>query len=273
MAEPEPLVLSPDAAGRWAGSIGRALRALRLNRQFPDWERVRDHLVAAAARGLRIDRTSGLPVPREWARARIEGQLAGEGGGWIEPRSLHVALRHVEGNRASYAVRVDRIDLVTATLARYSLIVTDTPGRVVSLGELALQAERQFARRLGLLSTQDAALAFAVLRDQEGMEVEEVVRGVIGPAALPRDWCGPDCLRDVGLTAPVVSACLERASLDVEVRRVDDPLAADVVLPGDRQPFGLARVRKWAAVHADLPALRAWLSAKGSRGLAYGYAA
>lgn len=249
---------------RWAAGVGRALRALRLNRQFPEWERVRDHLAAAAVRGLRIDRASGLPVPREWTRARIEGELAGETAAWIEPRSMHVALRHAEDDRASYAVRVDRIDLVTATLARYSLVVSDTPGRVASAG---------FEKRLALLSTQDAALAFAVLRDQEGMEVEEVVRGVIGPAALPGDWCGPERLREVAISGPVVSACLERASLDVAVRRVDDPLAEDVVLPADLQPFGLARVRKWAVPEADLPAFRAWLSARGSRGIVYGYAA
>lgn len=265
----EPRVLAAAEAQAYAARVGRALDALRLNRQYPDWERVRDHLAAAArADTLRLDRASGLPVPREWIRLRVEAELAGRPDQALAARAVHVALRHVAGDRASYAVRVDRLDFVTATLARYSLVVADRPGRVVSEGELALQAAERFRRQLELLSTQDAALAFAVLRD-EGLEVEEVVRGVIGPACY--DGCGPATLHTFG-PGPILSACLERASLDLPDRRVDDPLAASIVLPKDA-PFGLSRSRKWAAPEAAVPALRAWLASLGSRGLVYGYRA
>ncbi len=272
----EPLVLSAADAGRYARDLGRALDALRLNRQYPDWERVRDHLAEAARApaGLRIDRASGLPVPREWIRVRVEAEIAGAAAHAdqvvraLPAREVHVALRHLAGDRASYAVRVDRLDVATATIARYSLVVADRPGRVVSEGELALHAADRFRKQLELLSTQDAALAFAVLRDQEGLDVEEVVRGVIGPAALP-GACGP-ALTD-GLAGPILSACLERASIDLPDRRVDDPLAGSVVLPAAKQAFGLSRSRKWAAPTACVPALRAWLAARGSRGLVYGY--
>ncbi len=37
-------------------------------------------------------------------------------------------------------------------------------------------ATETFRRQLEVLAAQDAALAFVVLRDQEGLEVEEVVR-------------------------------------------------------------------------------------------------
>ncbi len=302
-----PLVLAHAVAERWAALLGRALDALRLNRQFPPWERVRDHLAAAAASaptGLRVDRASALPVAREWMRVRVEAELRTEGGrpdtggppptdggpndrgvhppdrSLLPAREVHVALRNVDGDRASYAVRVDRLDIATATVSRYSLVVADRPGRVVSVGELALRAAERFRRKLELLSTQDAALAFAVLRDQEGLDVEEVVRGVVGPGALaPGDpllphgdpGCGPAVLRALALRGPLLSACLERASIDLSEGRVDDPLATSVVLPGASQRFGLARSRKWAAVEADVPLVRAWLGSLGSRGLVYGY--
>ena len=287
----EPLVLAPAAAARWSALTGRALDALRLNRQFPPWERVRDHLAEAAASasgGLRIDRASALPVAREWMRVRVEAEVRSEQGAparldaarALPAREVHVALRSLVGDRASYAVRVDRLDVATATVARYSLIVADRPGRVVSEGELALEAGERFRRKLELLSTQDAALAFAVLRDQEGLDVEEVVRGVVGPGALapgdpllpPGDpGCGPDIVRALRLRGPLLSACLERASLDLADGAVDDPLAASVVLPGSRQGFGVSRSRKWAALEGDTPVVRAWLTTISSRGMVYGY--
>lgn len=268
-----PLVLPPAEAGRYAREIGRALDALRLNRQFPDWERVRAHVLAAAGGELRIDRASGLPAPREWIRVRVEAEMAGNAAATLPAREVHVALRSLSGGRASYAVRVDRLDVATATIARYSLVLSDAPGRVVSEGELALQAAERFRRQLELLSTQDASLAFAVLRDQEGLDVEEVVRGVVGPAFYAgADACGPAALSAFG-PGPVLSACLERASVDLPDRRVDDPLADTVVLPTGGRPFGLSRSRKWAVPTAQGPALRAWLAARGSRGLVYTYGA
>ena len=254
-----------------------ALEALRLNRQFPDWERVRAHLEAIHrssftldssdtsphVSGLRLDPRSGLPVPRAWIRARVEAELAGAAG-LLPAREVHVALRNVHGGRASYAVRVDRLDVVSATVARYSLILSDRPGRNVSEGELALRAADDFRAKLELLSTQDAALAFAALTEA-GLEVEDVVRGVVGPAVVP----GITHV-ELPVRGLVLSACLERASLDLQGQRVDDPLIDTIVLPADAR-FGLTRARKWAAPSAEVTAMRAWLDAHNSRGLVYGY--
>jgi hypothetical protein len=275
----EPLSLDGAAAGRWAAQIGRALDALRLNRQFPDWERVRDHLATAAATTpeLRLDRGSALPVPREWLRVRVEAELRQRPSA-LAARDVHVSLRHVDGDRASYAVRVDRLDLATATFARYSLVLSGRPRAIVLPGEP--RATDTFRRQLELLSTQDAGLAFAVLV-AEGLAVEDVVRGVIGPGAIvPGDpllppgvpGCGPAVLRERPLSAPLLSACLERASLDLSDGYLDDPLAESVVIPSAHQPFGVSRGRKWAVAEADLVPFRNWVYSLGSRGLVYGYA-
>lgn len=273
------VVLGQADADAYVRAFAAAVEALRLNRQFPDWERVREHLRAIHrscfnlessdtspdGSGLRLDPRSGLPVPRAWIRARVEAELAGAAG-LLPAREVHVALRNVRDGRASYAVRVDRLDVVSATVARYTLILADRPGRNVSEGELALRAADGFRAKLELLSTQDAALAFAALTEA-GLEVEDVVRGVVGPALVPGR---------AGIEIPasglVLSACLERASLDLQGQRVDDPLIDTIVLPANAR-FGLTRARKWAAPAADVPAVRAWLDARNSRGLVYGYPA
>lgn len=296
---------APDGtAASWCAGLGAGLRALRLNRHFPPWRRVVAHLDAMASSGpVAWHPRSGLPSPRAWARIRAERALAGEQlEAWqveatdsdelvaqvatrrarlellasvpaLPDREVQVQLRHREGDRASYKVTVDRFDGASATLSRYSLILWDTPGARLSEGELALVAETRFRLALEQLGTQDAALAFAVLQEHV-LEVEEVVRGMIGPCGVRRAdgrWLGPQALEPVGLHGPVVSACLERVGLDVQGGRVDDPLVASVVVPQEGVGFGLARRRKWAAPRAEVETLEGWLHRSGSRNLVYAY--
>jgi hypothetical protein len=281
----EPVVLRGEAARAWAGDVARGLGALRLNQHFPPWQRLAAWVRAIAARGeVRLDARSGLPTPREWLRLRVDRDLAGPALAELATvdekrlgpddralldarrkalievqaledvplREVHYALRDQDGGRESWLVRVDRFDLATATIARYTLVTWGKPGKAV----------------LELLSTQDAALAFAVLRDREGVDVEEVVRGVVGPGALP-DRCGPEAIVGLPLCGPTVSACLERASLDVARGVVDDPLAGTVVVPGEGETFGISRQRKWAAPKRGVEPLKRWLSDRGSRNLVY----
>lgn len=279
-----------------AVTLAQALGALRLNRHFPPWERVQASVQAMGELGaLSLDPSAGMPAGTAWMRLNAElaeaeasltrlralgplpepeasrvrvRQAVLERLRAVEPvplRQVHVALRHREGDRASWRVVVDRLDLSTATLARYSLVVGGRPGRHVSDGDLELQASEGFQRDLEVLAAEDAALAFALLR-QRGLDVSEVVRGQIGPALLP--GAGPV---DLGLAQGALSACLERASVDLQAGQVDDPLAQDVVLPGARSGFGLSASRKWAVHPQDRPALAAWLRERGSRGLVYSW--
>jgi hypothetical protein len=200
----------------------------------------------AAARRARAARVAALPsLPR---------------------RGLTVQLRHRRDQVASYQVVLDRFDVRTTTLARYTLILEDVPGAHVSRGDLELEARDHFAEALGLLDDQDAALAFAVLQERV-VSVQEVVRGVIGPCYA--HGAGPALLGGVGADV-IASACLERASVDLADGRVDDPLAASVVVPSSRG-FGLSRRRKWAVAEDDVPHMRSWLGTVGSRGLVYGW--
>jgi hypothetical protein len=282
--------LEADDAIRWARCHARALRALRLNKQFPPWQPLAQTAEALALSGsLRLDEASALLAPREWSRARADRELAPRTLGLsgaegprraylsallaADPppaRRVEVALRHAEpGGRARYRVVVDRIDVATGTVARYTVLLDDEPGERISPGELALTAADRFADELALLGTQDAALALAVLR-QRGVGVEEVVRGVIGPAVLP-GRAGPEAL--YGISAPAVSARLERVSVELRAGHghIDDPIPGPLTVPAPEADFGLAVQRKWAAAEADLPEVRAWLATRRSRNLVYGY--
>lgn len=301
MTSPETqITLSPAEALSWADDHARALDALRLNKQFPDYRILAQTVSALAQSGsLRLDVETALLSAREWVRARADRELAQETlkrfsdldlsrlppeeaqrvedkRGYLrallalappESRQMHFALRHREGDLASYKVIIDRIDIASGTTARYTIVLTDRPGRRISEGELALAASREFEQRLQLLSTQDAALAFAVLRG-EGLLIEEVVRGIVGPGVLP-GRAGVPPLR--ALRRPALSAAVERVSLDLKEGHIDDPIPRPVTIPAQGVDFGLSVQRKWACAESDLPALRAWLSERASRNLVYGY--
>jgi len=276
-----------------------ATHALRLNRSFPDAERFAEHLRLAASFTDGPDPVSGLPRARAWSRVRAEAQTAADrladlarfraahlpageaealrakrrrladlaDAALLPAREVTVQLRRREGDRAHYLVVVDRQDLATGMVARYTLLLSDVPGPRIPDGELALAAREAFADRLELLGTQDAALAFAALA-AEGLDVHEVTRGVVGPAVVGS--AGPQLLP---LTRPALSACLERASRDLDRVRIDDPLPDAVTLPAVDADFGLVAARKWAVAAVDRDPVRDWFTVRGLRALVYTYSA
>lgn len=280
------------AEAAYTPAFASALTALRLNQHFPSAERLGALLPFLANRGkVRVDVGSGLPLGGEWARLAAEHAEAGallaawagvgargdargrrlaELSSIAGPpvRELKVALRYRDGDQVSLLVHIDRIDLGSGTIARYTLIVSDA---LTGDEPQMLQAARErLEPRLDQLAAQDAGVAFALLREGHGLRVEEIVRGAIGPMLVP-DVAGPDALAGLSPGAPILSACLERASIDLRDARVDDPLAHSVVLAAPNERFGVSRQRKWAASRADLPAMKKWLADRASRNLVYGW--
>ena len=273
-------------------ALASALTALRLNQHFPSAERLVALLTFLGNRGkVRIDDESGLPLGGEWARLWAEhaeaAQLlaawtgAGSGGDAHRRRlaelsaipgppvrEVDIALRYRDGPNVSLLVRIDRIDLTSGSIARYTLIVSDALAG--DERQVLEAAHKRLDPRLDVLAAQDAGVAFALLREGQGLHVEEIVRGVIGPMLVP-GVAGPAELRSVPVVAPLLSACLERASIDLRDAKVDDPLAHSVVLAAPTERFGVSRQRKWAASRADLTAVKQWLAARGSRNLVYGW--
>lgn len=280
--------LDAAAAARWCDGLRAALRALRLNLHFPPWAALAEH-----ARGLgrvppgaslAIDEASGLPDRQEWLRVRIDHELApdllarlaaGEAAGdpptvakaayfralaEVEPLEhgqVQASLVDLTTERAVYAVVMDRIELSVPRFVRWTLRVEDSKGGRFSAASLETRAREDFARRLRVIGTQPVATAVTLLEAEEGLSVEEVVRGEIGPAL----W------HDAG---PRLSAVLSRASRHLERTAIDDPLAESVLVP-DSERFGFSHHRKWAVPESARAEHLRWLSDRGSRNIVYTY--
>ena len=251
-------------------SIPAGLRALRLNRHFPDWRPLASHVEVSGASRCR---RTGWPLPAELMQVRADRELApsllrrmaflNDQGLALAKRArlqalldrplvgrggLKVELVHQEQRR--YELVLDRLELALPVFVRWTLRLRDPDGRV----QQRLDLERLLVR----LSHQPVAAAMRWLREAEGLDVSELVRGEIGPIRP-----GPN--------GPQVTASLSRA--DVTLRRVlvDDPLRGDMPVPEQDDGFGLSHQRKWAVHPDDLGRLKAWLKARGSRNIAYAW--
>jgi len=280
--------LDPEHAARWCEALRAALRTLRLNLYFPPWAAVAEHvrgigLLPPGAR-LRIDAATGLPHLEEWLRVGIDRELAPELLERLAPAEregdaptaakaayfrallevtplagsgVRASLVSRGAGRAAFEVVVDRIALSVPRFVRWTLRIEDSAGGRFSVAETETRASGDFARRLRVIGTQPVATAVALLEAEQGLTVEEVVRGEIGPAL----W------NDAG---PRLSALLSRASRHLRETSIDDPLAEDVLIP-DEAHFGFAHHRKWAVPESARKAHLEWLRGLGSRNIVYTY--
>ncbi len=275
----------PDAAP--VAGLCAALEALRLNHHYPAWRPIVAHLQGAALGPCPPAEGAAWPASEAWARAWADRahapallpQLdrlaaAGDHPSAAEARRLRALLElpspAPEPLRASliapsptaprFEVVVDHIDLAALRFVRWTVRLADPAGaplqaRPPGPDEVAA-AFRGWLPRLGAAGPTDAALALAA---HPGVVLDELIRGEIGPAVA-------------GPRGPWLSAALSRvAALDAS--RVDDPLLDHAVLPSEDSPWRLAHHRKWAVPAADVAEARAWLGARGSRGLVYPWSA
>ncbi len=286
--------LPAHEAEAWVARLCAGLAALRLNKHFPPWRAVAAHLSATAVlppgEALSICENTGWPHRSAWLRVRADHGLApqllprlahleakGDAPSMqkgeylramaaavpLQDRPLRAALVRREQGVALYEVVLDRLDLALPAFVRWTvrLVERDTGGQRFSVGELETRASAQFVGRMRLLATQPAAAALAALQAESGVEVEELVRGEIGPIVGLDADTPPDHL----------TAVLSRVSTTLKRTSVDDPLAEAVLAPGATLHFGLSRHRKWAVPVGAVAARRAWLDGRGSRNLVYTY--
>ena len=265
-----------------------ALRALRLNRHFPPWRAISEHLSGVAllppGKTLRMG-NNGLPHPDEWLRVRIDQRLAPElltrltgleavgDAPSIEKANylralqnitalqrggLRVSLIELTPEQARYEVIIDRVELSVPSLVRWTLRLSEFEGSRMASDVLTARATERFTRRLQALTTQPALAAVVLLESEEGLIVEELVRGEVGPARA-------------GQSGPWLSAVLSRISRQLASTSIDDPLTANMAIPRVDADLGLSHHRKWAAPRAEVSAAKAWLREQGSRNIVYGY--
>ena len=239
----------------------QALRALRLNLYFPPWRDVAAHLAAIPPDARRCT-TTGWPHRDAWLQVRVDHDLAP---GLLE-RMSHLDLPELRAHLARSAearplveppvrvalvdagpperweIRVDRLEIALPSFVRWTLRVDGDPPHTDELREL--------------LGERGAAEAWRLLRDHEGLDVVELVRGELGPIVH-------------GEGGPWTSAVLSRATRGPGPVRIDDPLARDLPVPGPAQRFSLSRQRKWSAASDDTKDLKRWLADRGSRNLVY----
>lgn len=280
--------LGPEAAARHCISLGRALAALRLNKHYPPWRAVADHLDAVSilppGEQLALSEGGGWPASSEWLRARVDPGLApgliptfaalADAGDLpararlaylqtmaaarpLFPRGLQVSLVHQEEERATFELVLDRLDLAQLHLVRWTLRVEDSPGPRLGGDAFVATATARFEDRLRRLGTEAALPAFLSLSDE--LRVLGLVRGEIGPARA-------------GTAGPWVSAALSRIERGLRRTTIDDPLLEEIEIPSPDADFGMSHLRKWAVPSADLPILEQLLSARGSRNLTSTYA-
>jgi len=271
----------------WVNHFRASIAALRLNQHFPSTGPWLAHSEEFMELGFSIRTDTGMPDPTLWHRSEAARRMAVETlaqpGPWPDqlylqrlaglPRiPLHefkIDLRKRTAERADYRVVLDCLDNHTGLFSRYTLLISHAPGHAITDRWLELEASAAFTQRLAFLSHQDAAVAFAALHALDGFEVDEVVRGTLGPMVGPA--CGPT-LREFSSEGLIASASLERASRELHGLRVDDPLAL-AITAGPTEFFGVHRQRKWAVPFAQVEPVREYLRARGAKNLVYGYKA
>lgn len=277
----------PDAIA-YLSALRAGLRALRLNRHYPPWRDISAHLqgvsILPPGEGLRLS-PSGWPHPDAWLRVRIDQRLAPEllarlrgleaaGDGPAMEKAaylralsavdvlgrggLSVALIERQDQRARFEIVLDRTELSTPSLVRWTIRLSEPEGERMESDVLTARATERFTRRLHALTTQTALAAVVLLESEGGVEVEELVRGEVGPVR-----------RTDG--APWLSAALSRVSRTLPQTSVDDPLAESMAIPRAESGLRLSHHRKWAVPQSRLSEAKGWIKGQGSRNIVYGY--
>jgi hypothetical protein len=282
------VMLEPVAAAAYIRDLRTGLRALRLNRHYPPWRDVSEHLggvgILPPGEGLPLC-PAGWPHPDAWLRVRIDQRLAPElldrlagleAAGdaptiakadylralsavtALQRGGLSVALIERQARRTRFEVIIDRVELSVPSLVRWTLRLSEPEGERLTADVLTAQATERFTRRLQALTTQTALTAVLLLESGGEVEVEELVRGEIGPirCSTGRPW---------------ISAVLSRVSRALPETSVDDPLSEGMAIPRAGAGLRLSHHRKWSVPRHEQAAARAWLTAQGSRNLIYGY--
>lgn len=233
--------LEGEHAASYVAVLRRLLTIARPGAHYPDPRRIDAHLGffgPAGSRGayedLEIDGATGLPTLRELLRVRADRDLAAAFlrehaeklpakaeyyRGLVDAElfptsSLEVRLRARRRSLARFEVVHDRLDAASGWFLRYTAHIEQKGGRHVGLrrGDLSEPTER-FRNAMERNAGADAEVALLLLSELDGVTVEEVVRGQIGPCHFA-GIDAPAMIEDVVETVPgafVLHLALERA--------------------------------------------------------------
>jgi hypothetical protein len=174
---------------------------------------------------VEVDPRSGLPsVPQLLAVRADHPALAAST--LLPLSSVEVHLRRKERRATLLEVVHDRIDAASGLPLRYTIRLAQTGGRHVPIfDETHARPTRRFLNLMERHAGADAELTLLLLSEVDHVEVEEVVRGQIGPVHLG-GLEAPALLTRVLDEVPgtiVLHLALERAGCDVAEDRCRDP--------------------------------------------------
>jgi hypothetical protein len=266
--------LTEPLASRYLDVLARVLRSARLSSAYPDRKRVSNTLRALSAQthgglynSIYVDSRSGLPNLASLTRVVTDHELAVEGRTSNNPvkrayrevlRKLvpapvdehRVVLRRHDAARSRAEVRFELIKLAGSGL--YTKVTVDLiqTGGMWSHELVRVDAEREVvAATAGLrttvykLATYDAETLFARLQKLDGVEVQRVERGIMGPVlfALGHDdgvvcplqpaptplataWAADISAKPPDGLEMVATFATDLAGVDVKQDRSNDPL-------------------------------------------------
>ncbi len=200
---------------------------------------------------------------------------------------MSVALRRVqpERRRAEFHVVLDKLD-ASGLFVRYSIDLAQCAEAwsrpVVVLDEETARHTEGFRSLIYQFTSLDSEFTFLRLATLGGLELERVIKGVVGPLALPWTQAGEAVRPLLGTDGFVAMFALDMAATDLPADRDNDPFAdlmRERLSPQARDEYDASRKRfgykvfkdrKFVAPTALLPALRKLCAERGARNVAYG---
>ncbi|MBV1857233.1 MAG: hypothetical protein KUG77_02395 [Nannocystaceae bacterium] len=328
--------------------LGRAIRAARLNKTFPERRQLAGTLRALGAQahqglydGVYLDSRSGLPNMASFTRPLADRGVGAQALGGYEDQAVldakrdeaevfarmaakrryfellqtltlapvdehRVLLRRhePESSRASFRVELTKLDgsgaylrvvidlTQTASVWSHKLVDLDSQGEVASGTEALRGMVYRFA-------SYDAETLFIRLHELEGVHVERVQRGILGPMrfsiqhgddsvtvleskrdAMETTWSAA-CQAQDGSPLMLASFATDVAALDVREEKSNDPCApllsdgirdverARYLALRERYPFRVYKDRKFVVTPTLVDGVRQACIAAGCKNLVY----
>ncbi|MHB8879861.1 MAG: hypothetical protein ACYC8T_39735 [Myxococcaceae bacterium] len=249
------LALGGDEARTYLGVLRGLLGFARAGSQYPDPKRIEAFLSLLGPDGSRgarnfvdVDSASGLPAMHELVRVRAEREVASElvvragkrssrriealrALAGADPSAISdVQVRLVErrGRLSRFLIVRDLLDVNHGCFVRFTFRLAQQGASHIALERSDLaRLSSPFRRELERCSAADAEVALLLLSELPGLQVEDVVRGQIGPLSPP-GGPAPAPLKAVLLAYPkdaVLHLTLERAGAGVAEDRCPDPFS------------------------------------------------
>jgi len=200
---------------------------------------------------------------------------------------MHVALRRVipEERTAWFSVLLDKLD-ASGLFVRYTIDLAQQSGAwskpVVTLNDETAEHTEAFQSLIYKFTSLDAEFTFAKLSALEGLTIERVFKGTVGPFYFAPEMA-PPMLRDLVASQPggfLAMFGLEMIADDIAEDRDNDPVR--VLFDTDmmrqaRENFEVVRDehksfrdRKFVTARAMVPAVRGFCEELGTNNIVYG---